>query len=121
MEDILYIEIGKLIKKARTHKGLTQQELSDSVNLTRASIANLERGNQKISIYALYEIADALKVSPQSLLPEPEKLKEPKSNLYVDFEELKNHLSSDEYKWVNQLKKKTEIRERDDNENTEKD
>ncbi|MFZ7947255.1 MULTISPECIES: helix-turn-helix domain-containing protein [Bacillaceae] len=111
MEEILFIEIGSLIKKARKLKGLTQEELSKAIDLSRASIANIERGNQKISIYTLYQIAEVLKVSPQSLLPEPEVLKKPQTDLYVNIDTLRNQLSNEEIEWVNKITKKTEMKE----------
>ncbi len=120
MEDILYVEVGSQIKKARLHRGLTQQELSDLINLTRASVANIERGSQKLSLLNLYQIAEVLKVSPQSLLPDAESLKNPQPNLYLNFDELKHHLSSEEFEMINMLKRKKEGRERDDYEGSKK-
>lgn len=121
MEDILYKEIGNLIKDARLLRGYTQQGLSETINLTRASVANIERGTQKISIYTLYQIAEILKVSPHSLLPEPEKLKTPQSFLYAQLEDVQSQLSPEEIEWFNQIRKVNKIRERDDDENKEND
>ncbi|WP_316568859.1 helix-turn-helix transcriptional regulator [Neobacillus sp. YIM B06451] len=123
MEEILYIEIGKLIKKARLLRNLTQQELSESINITRASIANIERGNQKISLLTLYEVAESLNVSPKSLLPDLEVLNKPKYDvdLYVNIDSLKDKLSSNEIEWVYQIMKKTEYEEGVTNEDEDKD
>ncbi|AND41439.1 helix-turn-helix domain-containing protein [Cytobacillus oceanisediminis] len=108
MEDIIYIEIGKLIKKTRLLRNLTQQELSESINITRASIANIERGSQKISLYTLYQVAESLDVSPKSLLPEVEVLTKSQKNLNTDLDNLKERLTLKELEWVYQIKKKTE-------------
>jgi transcriptional regulator with XRE-family HTH domain len=106
LEDILYKEVGNLINQARNYRGLTQQELSDLIHLTRPSIANIERGNQKISLLTLYQIADALKVSPQSLLPEIEKLKNGDTNKTTNITEIENNLSPEEMDIINLLKRK---------------
>lgn len=39
------IEIGTLIKKMRTNRKLTQEELAKRLNLSRITIQNIERGN----------------------------------------------------------------------------
>ncbi len=39
------IEIGRLIKKMRAHRKLTQEELAKRLNLSRITIQNIERGN----------------------------------------------------------------------------
>jgi transcriptional regulator with XRE-family HTH domain len=64
-----YKEVGKLIHKARRRGHFTQQQLADSVDLTRTSITNIERGRQKLLLHTLIDISRALKVSPSVLLP----------------------------------------------------
>lgn len=105
MEDLLYKEIGIQINTARKVRGLTQQELSELIHLTRASIANIERGSQKISLFTLYQIANALKVSPQSLLPDIESIFNPHyDNKTINKEEILSTLSSEELEVVKLLK-----------------
>ncbi|KUP25800.1 helix-turn-helix transcriptional regulator [Paenibacillus sp. DMB5] len=67
--DIIYEDIGKRIRKVRENSKLTQEELAKLVNLTRASITNIERGKQKIPIDNLYYFAIVLNVDIFSLLP----------------------------------------------------
>lgn len=69
MEDSLYKEIGRRIKEFREERGITQQEISDNIHLSRTSITNIEAGRQKIQIHILYQIATLLKVEPNQLLP----------------------------------------------------
>jgi len=107
MEDILYIETGNLIKKARMLRDLTQQDLSEKVNLTRASITNIERGKQKISLYTLYLIADALNITPNSLLPELSTVQKSQSALFSDLTVIKNKTTKEEYEWIKNVIKKS--------------
>ena len=70
--DAFYFEIGQRIQQARKNGSrtlITQKELGDIVGLTRTSITNVEKGRQKLSIHMLYEIADALMVNVNDLLP----------------------------------------------------
>lgn len=62
-------EVGALIYLARKTKGLTQRELSERLGVSRPSIANIEVGRQNLTLVRLFEIAEALGVSPQSLVP----------------------------------------------------
>jgi transcriptional regulator with XRE-family HTH domain len=52
----LYLGIGQRIKELRQHKGLNQEALAKDLNLTRASIANIEKGRQRVSIHLIYDI-----------------------------------------------------------------
>jgi transcriptional regulator with XRE-family HTH domain len=65
----LYREIGKMVRDAREAAALTQGLLAQHVGLTRTSITNIERGQQKIQIHTLYAIAEALNVRVATLLP----------------------------------------------------
>ncbi len=68
----LYRKIGSLIAQAREkHNGgkLTQAVLANRVNLSRASIVNIERGRHRVSLYLLYRIAAELGVPPTEFLP----------------------------------------------------
>lgn len=75
MEDQVYSEIGKRIREGRDTKGWTQQELSDRMELTRSSIANIELGRQKIQVHVLYTFAEVLGLNPLDLLPQPSVIK----------------------------------------------
>lgn len=67
----LYREIGKIIYAHRTAKGrkMSQLKLAEAVGMSRASIANIERGHHRIQIHVLFEIAAALEVEIVTLLP----------------------------------------------------
>lgn len=66
--DIDYRAIGKRVKSARKNAHLTQEELSEKINMSLSHISNIETGNTKLSLPAILEIADALSVSADELL-----------------------------------------------------
>jgi len=65
----IYIIIGENIQRARNKVNIKQDELASKVQLGRTSITNIEKGKQKILIHTLYQIAFALGVPIQDLLP----------------------------------------------------
>lgn len=66
----LYKRIGSTIKVMRRALGLTQQQLANQLGISRASLANIETGRQRILVHQLYELADQLSVNVSDLLPE---------------------------------------------------
>lgn len=93
----LYEELGRRIIECRGD--MTQRELAEKVHISRASIANIERGNQAVSLHNLYAIAAALGIQDlRELLPVPQgassKLVEVKS-----FDEIgsRDHASVNEF------------------------
>lgn len=65
----IYPEIGERIRVRRRANRLRQHELADRVGMSRASLANMEVGRQKILVHQLYAIAVALGLSPADLIP----------------------------------------------------
>ena len=89
-----YSQLGIHIKEAREERGLTQEALGNSVGLSRTSITNVEKGKQKVLLHTFVNIANTLKVNPESLLP--------KTQLSSDGELdriLKEH-STEEQTWI---------------------
>lgn len=71
-EPRLYETIGENIRRYREQlpQGkMTQGALADAIGMERTSISNIEKGTQKVSVVALYQIAAALRVSVADLLP----------------------------------------------------
>ncbi len=68
-ETRLYHTIGRRIKEARGNK-ITQEELAHAAGLKRTSITNIEAGNQRIQIHALYMVAKVLQIPVKDLLPD---------------------------------------------------
>lgn len=68
-KDRFYKQLGERIRTARG-KGLSQEALGAAVGLTRTSISNIEKGRQRMLLHTFVDLATALKVDPQKLLPE---------------------------------------------------
>lgn len=106
-EEEFYAEIGKLIKRYRSLNNMTQEQLSAKVNLTRASITNIERGQQKISIYTLHLISKSLKISPDKLLPKMDQIEGNMNELDRNLFEIKKETTKEEFKWIENVVKKS--------------
>ena len=64
-----YEEFGERLREAREAVDLTQRALAERVRMTRSSIANIEAGRHRVLIHQAVELADALGVSVEELLP----------------------------------------------------
>ena len=74
--EIIYNEIGKLIKKERKEKGITQEKLAELTSYSLSFIANIESNtHQSFSLHTLYNIANALNTSIHNLIPDKKKKK----------------------------------------------
>jgi DNA-binding XRE family transcriptional regulator len=62
-QKMFYKWLGELLRKARNDNDFTQEKLAKHLNLSRVSIANIEKGKQKVQIHTLIEIAFYLKMS----------------------------------------------------------
>ncbi|HAV5025334.1 TPA: transcriptional regulator [Acinetobacter baumannii] len=69
MQD-LSIKIGKLIRKKRKEKEISQEKLALLCNIDRSYLGRIERGEVNITILKLYEISNILETNPKELLPE---------------------------------------------------
>lgn len=58
----IYRVLGAKIAHRRKELRLKQAEVAEKIGLTRASLANMEKGRQKIMLHQLYRIAAALSV-----------------------------------------------------------
>jgi len=65
----IYERIGVLIKERRNNLPITQERLAEKLGLSRASLANIETGRQRVLVHQLYAIANALQLKPTDLLP----------------------------------------------------
>lgn len=68
-ESDLYEELGRLVRQHRERLGISQEALAQAIELSRASVANIETGRQRIPLHHLYRLARALKVEAEALLP----------------------------------------------------
>ena len=70
--DDIYREVGRNIRRCREAARRKQEQLAAEIGISRASLANIEVGRQKIRLHHLYAIAAALDLhSPAMLLPKP--------------------------------------------------
>jgi len=66
-----YEILGSKIQEAREEQNMTQARLGLSLNppSTRASIANIENGKQRVLVHTFVQLAKALAVDIQELMP----------------------------------------------------
>jgi transcriptional regulator with XRE-family HTH domain len=64
---------GEILRRLRTEKGLTQEQLATDCELDRTYISLLERGLRAPTLPTLFSIADALGVNPSTIVRELEK------------------------------------------------
>lgn len=67
------MDVGYLIKKARTERGMTQEELAEKVGVKKSAVAKWENGRvSEIKRTNLKNLADALGLDPNQLLGDAE-------------------------------------------------
>ncbi|MEA5402552.1 helix-turn-helix transcriptional regulator [Arcicella sp. DC2W] len=84
------------IKRIRTEKGISQQEMADKLGFAQNNYSKIERGIVELTVNRLYEIAEILNVSIFEILIE-EKAFKGQSNLDTETQQLKekyNYLES---------------------------
>ncbi|MDY7092610.1 MAG: helix-turn-helix transcriptional regulator [Acidobacteriota bacterium] len=71
MVELFYSDFGQRLAQARRRSGreLTQHELAERIGLSRSSLANIERGRQRVHLHVLVRLAEALEMPPSELLP----------------------------------------------------
>jgi transcriptional regulator with XRE-family HTH domain len=67
----IYKEIGAIIRTLRRRVDRAQEVLAGQLGISRATLANIETGRQRILVHQLYAIAKALDVKLGDLLPPP--------------------------------------------------
>jgi transcriptional regulator with XRE-family HTH domain len=66
-----YSEVGLRIQALRNQNGMSQEQLGRRLDppVTRASIANIEAGKQRVLAHTLVQLAEVLDVELSALLP----------------------------------------------------
>jgi transcriptional regulator with XRE-family HTH domain len=64
-----YREFGDRLRHARQAKRMSQAAVASEVGLSRTSVANIERGRQRMSLHLLMDFVRVLDVEPWDLLP----------------------------------------------------
>ena len=60
--------VGRNVRAARVARGMTQEKLADVSGFSQQYISDLERGRRNPTVVSLYELAEALAVTPVELL-----------------------------------------------------
>lgn len=68
-QEILYAQLGAKIKDCRLKVGFNQSKLAEALDMSRASIINIEQGKQRPPLHLLYDISSILGVEVAELLP----------------------------------------------------
>jgi transcriptional regulator with XRE-family HTH domain len=72
-----YTELGRSIQAQRAKLGLSQESLGAALQpkVTRASIANIEAGKQRVLAHTLIQLADALGTDVSQIIPKHESVR----------------------------------------------
>ncbi len=62
-QEILYVSIGKQIRSLRNRSRLSQEELAAKLEMSRASVVNIEKGRHHVSLHLLIDLAQIFNVS----------------------------------------------------------
>jgi transcriptional regulator with XRE-family HTH domain len=67
--DPIYWHIGAVVRDRRKLLRMTQDKLARRLAISRASLANVETGRQRLLVHQLYRLATELGLQPSDLLP----------------------------------------------------
>lgn len=59
----IYRAIGSAVKDLRRQSNMTQQEVADAIGMSRASVANIERGEQRVFVDQLFDFVKIFDVA----------------------------------------------------------
>lgn len=70
INDLRYIEIGYNVQYYRKHKGYTQEQLAELLDISRQHLGAIEAPNivRPVSLDLLFRIADSLEIDVRKLL-----------------------------------------------------
>lgn len=60
--EVFYRELGRRLAARRRGIDATQADVADRLGTSRASVANIEAGRQKLQVHQLYDLARALRI-----------------------------------------------------------
>ena len=93
--DAFYRLVGERIAEARRRRQLTQKGLAPAVGLSRASVANVEKGRQAVALHVLVKFSQALGVPVTDLIPSNRDV-----SASSDIKQRLSELSSTERAWA---------------------
>ena len=68
------IAFGRAVRHLREQKGISQEAFAALVGIDRSYMGRIERGQNNVTLTRIYQISDALKVSPVELFEETKRL-----------------------------------------------
>ena len=68
-QNALYREVGKRVKAMREERKWTQSFVANALSMTRAAVANIEGGNQRLLLNTVYDLALLFDVPLTKVLP----------------------------------------------------
>lgn len=68
MEELVAAAFGRVLRRLRTERGLSQETLGFKASLQRKHISRLELGEMQPSITSVFKIATALQIAPGNLV-----------------------------------------------------
>lgn len=74
--ELLYSALGNRVKELRINSNYSQSNFANLLEISRASLVNIEKGRQRPPLHLLYDIARLLEVSINDLLPRKEEVNE---------------------------------------------
>ncbi|MCH8657702.1 helix-turn-helix domain-containing protein [Staphylococcus lugdunensis] len=90
-------EIGKLIKQLRKKNNVNLTDFATKIGVNKSTLSRYENGSRKIPMEDIAEIANALNVTPESLLL---KNKQPETEVQHRAAHLEGELTDDEWQRV---------------------
>ena len=60
---------GVVIRRLREHAGITQEAMADEIGISYQQVQKYERGQNRISISRLFDIAEVLQTKPHIKIP----------------------------------------------------
>lgn len=65
---INYSMLGEQVRRLRKKSGLSQEQLAEACDISTSFLGHIERGTRKMSLETLVVLAEALCVTPDTLL-----------------------------------------------------
>lgn len=105
-EKLFYQWVGNRIAMIRKKRKLTQKELADLLELSRASIVNIEKGRQTPPLYTFWNIADKLKIDVDKILPFKGEHKLPNVDIIIENVEGRSDIDDKDKAILSEILKK---------------
>lgn len=68
MEGDLQVDVGRRVRRIRTERGISQEELARAVGVHRTYLGGVERGERNLTLRSVERLAERLDVDVRLLL-----------------------------------------------------